>query len=803
MFKRAKDIIKQTLHLKKDLQHYADCIIRNENGDLLLLRRSYQDDFEGGKWCLPGGKIEAGEVPEYAAARELFEETGLQTELEFIQAVERKDSISLYFQGYIHSSEFFPILDNEEHYAVEWVPINRIAKYDLLLDLKDILMNKIKLPIYSTKLMQLDIYDANDLFKRIEYVEKSFDNEEMSVEEYFHCKETIQRHLNKIIEIGLEKGLLDELIKGGRRAVIGEIRTFGGRDFIRTKEGWKYYGKGTGKVATKHKESTSTSKKTLEGSTITLDDLMMDSAVSAGGSGGAYIVRAKNGKRYIVKEEGGDPSHERKNTADQLKSEALVDKLYNLLSIKASKSILLEKGDGKVVKVSEFLDNAKNLGSVYDDYEKGSITRDQIDESIKKGFLADCLFLNWDVVGASKDNMVVFDNLTTGKIEVHRIDNGGALMYRAKMGKKSSDKFSSDIKELSTMLSSTNPSAAEVFGNISHAELVEQAKNIVENKEKILDAIKNASLEDSSFLHDAIEKRIDWIKGMYLDEKTKEATFSVTEEYEKRLMASDFTGNPGIKEAIMKQIKRVEKNQELYIEIHATKRGISAEAYKKLCQDHIEKLMSSAQLFRATDIDILDYVLPAEGGRFKSQFETGVSHGALSPSARTRAENEYFGFGPATDRKEMRPIYGYTTDNKNGVQNYKGDHPPSNGASSYGGVTVKMKEEVKNRATFCFGDSLGIADERACTPITHPHFTSFDFRRTDPLDRYNSLSKLDGHSYVEVQYHNQLKSSDIESIHVSPFVHEETPSESSYERINNIISIAHKHNIKAIVYGKS
>jgi len=208
LFKKALDTISQLLHLKKDKVHYADCIIRNEKGQILLLQRSTQDDFEPGKWCLPGGKIEKGEVPEYAAARELIEETHLQTPLSFIQAVDRDDSISLYYEGYVKSSDNI-ILDNEEHYQLQWVDVEEIAKFDLLLDLKDTLMNKIGLPIYSTKLMQLDIEDVTDLFKRNDLVMKSFDAGQMSTQDYFYCKDIIKSHLDEIVKAAQEQGLIN------------------------------------------------------------------------------------------------------------------------------------------------------------------------------------------------------------------------------------------------------------------------------------------------------------------------------------------------------------------------------------------------------------------------------------------------------------------------------------------------------------------------------------------------------------------------------------------------------------------
>jgi len=47
----------------------------------------------------------------------------------------------------------------------------------------------------------------------------------------------------------LEKG------RKGSGAPIGSLKLFGGREYIKTSSGWKYHGKGRGKKATEHRES--------------------------------------------------------------------------------------------------------------------------------------------------------------------------------------------------------------------------------------------------------------------------------------------------------------------------------------------------------------------------------------------------------------------------------------------------------------------------------------------------------------------------------------------------------------------
>ena len=81
-------------------------IVRNDAGRVLILRRASTGHAHGA-WCLPGGKVDYGEIVEAAAARELREETALGVrDLRFLFYQDslptgpgEMHGINLYFEG--------------------------------------------------------------------------------------------------------------------------------------------------------------------------------------------------------------------------------------------------------------------------------------------------------------------------------------------------------------------------------------------------------------------------------------------------------------------------------------------------------------------------------------------------------------------------------------------------------------------------------------------------------------------------------------------------------------------------------
>lgn len=110
----------------------AHALIKNSKGELLILKRTLtergKENFEGGKWDIPGGTVGRLELPSAAAVRETKEETNLDVTVEKIICEKSNIDVNknqmfttlIYLCSLSGTSEAIE-LDLEEHDAYKWV----------------------------------------------------------------------------------------------------------------------------------------------------------------------------------------------------------------------------------------------------------------------------------------------------------------------------------------------------------------------------------------------------------------------------------------------------------------------------------------------------------------------------------------------------------------------------------------------------------------------------------------------------------------------------------------------------------
>lgn len=134
---------------------YADIIVRNLNGDILLLQRASTDKSNPGKWGVPGGHVDIGEDCEDAAKRELFEETGIKKEYITQIGEYEDDNVKIkYYEAHCDNDPLI-LLDNEEHHDWKWInPYTEIDDYEMPFNMKENLkriINPINAQVTSIK----------------------------------------------------------------------------------------------------------------------------------------------------------------------------------------------------------------------------------------------------------------------------------------------------------------------------------------------------------------------------------------------------------------------------------------------------------------------------------------------------------------------------------------------------------------------------------------------------------------------------------------------------------------------------
>lgn len=139
----------------------------------------------------------------------------------------------------------------------------------------------------------------------------------------------------------------------------------------------------------------------------------------------------------------------------------------------------------------------------------------------------------------------------------------------------------------------------------------------------------------------------------------------------------------------------------------------------------------------------------AEEGVYRSQFETGTSNGGLTAhpgGARWEWESRLFGGAYDHAHPAERPKYGALNHRK----------LAQGGAPRFGSAHLRLKEDVLDRTTFCYPDSVfdpvdfGTAERFALIELA-------DADDRDPLD-----------NYVEAHVHGPVTLDDVEAVVLDP-----------------------------------
>lgn len=212
-----------------------------------------------------------------------------------------------------------------------------------------------------------------------------------------------------------------------------------------------------------------------------------------GGSTGAELVEdTATGKRYVRKTG---------NNAGHVREEIAADEVYRAMGVRVPVAKLYETSGGPV-KLAEYVEG-RTLADVLTSGPNAQ--REKALAQLRDGFAVDALMGNWDVTGASADNILV-----DAEGNAWRIDNGGSMRYRAQGAKKGADDWNKYPVDLWEMRAPGRSGAGaynyKIFGDMSIYDIMAQARTIADREADILAVVP---LEARQMVHDRIETMRD------------------------------------------------------------------------------------------------------------------------------------------------------------------------------------------------------------------------------------------------------------------------------------------------------
>ncbi|MBX9804850.1 MAG: ankyrin repeat domain-containing protein [Alphaproteobacteria bacterium] len=231
----------------------------------------------------------------------------------------------------------------------------------------------------------------------------------------------------------------------------------------------------------------------------TLDNLSYLEHLS-GGSGGVFVLRDRSGQKFTLKC-GQNIIH--------MKEEITADALYRSAGIKVPAFAVYDH----LPNIQEVMAQCKGsaLNRLAKFVEPGNQDKGTLTQQIRKGFVEDATFSNWDIIIGDFKNVV---------LDLHgvawRVDNGGALRYKAlgdrKMGTEGWDP--NTVTELHTMRDpKISPPGSEVYGTLTDVDLKQQAANLLTKKNALFRTLDDLDaaihLENPQELLEMLHHRLD------------------------------------------------------------------------------------------------------------------------------------------------------------------------------------------------------------------------------------------------------------------------------------------------------
>ena len=108
-------------------------LLTDNEGKVLILKRSTDSKTNPGKWEFPGGKVDQGESFDHALVREVYEETKLEISLEHVVGVSEQNlhvirAVHIIMSGKIIGGN---LKLSHEHEGYAWVFFENLPQYDL------------------------------------------------------------------------------------------------------------------------------------------------------------------------------------------------------------------------------------------------------------------------------------------------------------------------------------------------------------------------------------------------------------------------------------------------------------------------------------------------------------------------------------------------------------------------------------------------------------------------------------------------------------------------------------------------